>query len=71
MSVINLPFQRQLVIALMAVCAASAMAQGQPGIPSGAGAAVADLPKGWLVSPSEAQAFQGAQGFDEEPALRS
>ncbi len=32
--------------------------------------AVTDAADGWLVSPAEAQAFQGQQGFDEPPALR-
>jgi hypothetical protein len=34
------------------------------------GAAVA-TPDGWLVSPAEALAYQGLQGFDEEPMLRA
>jgi hypothetical protein len=32
--------------------------------------AAPDVADGWLVSPDEAQRFQGPQAFDEEPALR-
>ena len=28
-------------------------------------------PNGWLVTPSEARAFKGEEGFEEEPALRA
>lgn len=30
-----------------------------------------DSPDGWLVSPSEAQAFKGQDGFEEPPMLRT
>ena len=32
--------------------------------------ALAAVPDGWLVSPQEAQAFKGEEGFNEQPALR-
>jgi hypothetical protein len=33
--------------------------------------AVATVPEGWLVSPAEALAYQGLQGFEEPPMLRA
>lgn len=32
--------------------------------------ALATVPDGWLVSPSEAREFRGEDGFNEQPALR-
>lgn len=46
----------------MTALSCGAMAQSTP-----AGAAE---PKGWLVTSAEAQEFQGAAGYDEQPALR-
>jgi hypothetical protein len=62
---------------LLALCAGTGLAaaadKNSPKDSYGAGGirgAVADAPDGWLVSPAEAQAFEGRQGFDEPPALR-
>ena len=33
--------------------------------------ALGDSPDGWLISPSEAQAFKGQDGFEEPPMLRT
>jgi hypothetical protein len=54
---------------LMSMCLLCATSvAGAAGIVPGA---VADAPDGWLVTPSEAQAFKGQDGFDEPPLLRT
>jgi hypothetical protein len=56
-------------IAVIAACACPSWAQAKNSAVKTqlALAAVAD---GWLVSPAEAQAFKGEEGFNEPPALR-
>ena len=69
-------------IFLIAACVCSAWAEGTLDAPntsktsgtySGGGlrGALPDLADGWLVSPSEAQAFRGQDGFNEPAALRA
>lgn len=45
----------------------STMSQYQGG---GIRGATEELPDGWLVSPAEAKAFKGEEGYNEAPALR-
>ena len=54
-----------LAISLIAACAGSAWAGGQNEPDT-----LAAVPAGWLVTPAEALAFKGEEGFNAQPALR-
>jgi len=58
------PTTQFIALGLIALCAMSAGAQGTNGLNS-------SVPSGyWLVSPDEAIAFKGQEGFEMPPALR-
>ena len=65
----NLLKNNLFAITVIAACAIPCWAQAQNSAvkPQLALATVAD---GWLVSPAEAQAFKGEEGYNETPALR-